>query len=71
MTEISARNLVENDRTDVPHLFGFVKIISEKIRSLLGYMVGNLVEELSSLEDDRKSQHFESSQNGLAYSGKS
>ena len=27
MTEISARKWVENDRTDVPHLFGFVKII--------------------------------------------
>ena len=26
MTEISARKCVENDRTDVPHLFGFVKI---------------------------------------------
>ena len=27
MTEISARKWVENDRKDVPHLFGFVKII--------------------------------------------
>ena len=27
MTEISARKWVENDRTGVPHLFGFVKII--------------------------------------------
>ena len=36
MTEISARNLVENDRTDVPHLFGFVKIIPQTVLALRG-----------------------------------
>ena len=41
MTEISAQKGVENDRTDVPHLFGFVKIVrNPEIRSLLRYMVG-------------------------------
>ena len=35
MTEISARNLVENDRTDVPRLFGFVKIIRNQENQVL------------------------------------
>ena len=35
MTEISVRNLVENDRTDVPHLFGFVKIIRNQENQVL------------------------------------
>ena len=72
MTEISARKWVENDRTDVPHLFGFVKITKNiKIHSLLRYMVCNLVEKLSRWEFGQKSQHLESYQNGFAYSGKS
>ena len=54
MTEISAQTWVENDRTDVPHRFVFVKIIRNpeiqvqiirhpKVRSLLKYTVGNFV----------------------------
>ena len=35
MTEISARNLVQNDRTDVPHLFGFIKIIRNQETQVL------------------------------------
>ena len=52
MTEISVRKWVENDRTDVPHLLGFVKIIRNpeiksksseipKLWSSLKYTVGN------------------------------
>ena len=72
MTEISARTWVENDRTDVPHLFGFVKIIRNPENQVLIRIDGwHLIEKWSRLEDGQKSQNLESSQNGFAYSGKS
>ena len=72
MTEISARNLVENDRTDVPHLFGFVKIIRNQENQVLTKIYGwRLVKIWSRSEVGQKSQNLESSQNGFAYSGKS
>ena len=72
MTEISARNLVENDRTDVPHLFGFGKIIRNQENQILIKVYGwHFVKIWSGLEVGQKSQNLESSQNGLAYNGKS
>ena len=72
MTEISARNLVENDRTDVAHLLGFVKIIRHPENQVLIKIYGwHLVKKWSRVEDGQKSQNLESSQNGFAYSGKS
>ena len=72
MTEISARKWVENDRTDVPHLFGFIKIIRNQEDQILIKIYGwHLVEIWSRPEDAQKSQKLESSQNELAYSGKS
>ncbi len=72
MTKISARNLVENDHTDVPHHFGFVKIIRNQENQVLIKIYGwHLVEKWARLEDGQKSQNLESSQNGFAYSGKS
>ena len=72
MTEISARNLVENYRTDIPHLFGFVKIIRNQETPVLIKIYGwHLVKIWSRSEDGQKSEKLESSQNGFAYSGKS
>ena len=72
MTEISARNSVENDRTDVPHLFGFVKIIRNQENQVLIKIYGwHLVKIWSRSEVGQKTKNLESSQNGFAYSGKS
>jgi hypothetical protein len=40
MTEISAQKWVENDRTDVPHLFGFVKIIKNHQNQVFNKIYG-------------------------------
>ena len=72
MTEISARNLVENDRTDVPHLFGFVEVIRNQEHQVLLNIYGwHLIKKWSRSEVGQKNQNLESSQNGFAYSGKS
>ena len=55
MTEISARKWVENDRTDIPHLFGFIKIIRNQEHQVLVKIYGwHLVEKRSRLEDGQK-----------------
>ena len=55
MTEISARKWVENDRTDVPHLFGFVKIIRNPENQVLIKIYGwHLVKIWSRSEDGKK-----------------
>ena len=72
MTEISARTWVENDRTDFPRLFGFVKIIKNpEVQILIRIYGWHLVENSSRLEDGQKSHNLESSQNGFACSGNS
>ena len=72
MTEISARNLVENYRTGVTHFFGFIKIIRNQENEVLMKIYGwHLVEIWSRSEVGQRSQNLESSQNGFAYSGKS
>ena len=59
MTEISVQNLVENDRTDVPHLFGFVKIIRNQENQVLIKIYGwHLAEIWSRLEVDKKKSKF-------------
>ena len=63
--------MVENDRTDVLHLSGSVKFTrNQAIQILMKMYAWHLAEVWLSLEGQRKQQN-ESSQNGLAYSGKS
>ena len=55
MTEISAQNLVGNDRMDVPHLFEFVKIIRNQENPVLIKIYGwHLVKIWSSSEVGQK-----------------
>ena len=48
---------MENERTDVPRLFGFVKIIENPNNQILIRIYGwHLVEKISRLEDGQKSR---------------